>query len=116
MTYSDDYRTDLAILGAGFVLRIALSSPAMRVRPMSKEERQGYSTIQSETVPCDKRLGTGRAPKEGNEWSAEHIARFAKPAIYKTYQSISSTISRIKTDGPTEAPAHAQRRRRSAIR
>ena len=62
------------------VLSIALYFADRRMKTHVKEEKKEWERFKSETVPCDKCLGTGRAPKEGNEWSAEHIARFAKQA------------------------------------
>jgi hypothetical protein len=49
-----------------------------KLRRQVIEAREEYERFEAETMPCDKCLGTGRAPKEGRCWPPAEVERFNK--------------------------------------
>ena len=64
------------IIIAGVTLFYAAYRNIRRMQRLADDAKKEYERFKYATVPCDKCLGSGRAPREGREWSAEQIARF----------------------------------------
>lgn len=67
----------LVFISLGWLYSLAMRR-AKRLQKQIDDAKKEYERFKSQTVPCDKCLGTGRAPKEGRSWPDGSIACFRK--------------------------------------